>query len=751
MGTRLKKRVTKDFETRSTCDLKKAGAYKYSLDPTTQPMCLAFKIFGEPTVYFLSFEVVNRQWVDQDSKLKQLWTRLIDEKYEFSAHNSFFERCIYDNILVKRYGWPGIPPRQRRCTAAKAASCALPRNLEGAGSALNLSIQKDRRGYAAMMMTCKPTKQWNAWTKEQERKRAWQAGEIKVWRSQRGGEYPPHLGPKAKKLWDAPEPPKFLQPEDAPDVWQTLYTYCKIDVRTEEALDIALPDLIPAEQEIWHLNQMLNWRGLRIDIPTVEKIVGIMGVESKTKLKELDSLTMGLVTKPGARNSILEFLALEGIELPNLQTKTVDDNLQGFKLSGDMRRLLEIRKALSMTSGKKYQTFLNRASSDGRVRDILLYHGASTGRDTGVGIQPQNFPRGLIPMSKERPYAAVENIIELDHEMLKVLYGESLGILFSAVLRNMIIPSRGSELFVADFSKIEVAVCWWLADNKPGLKVLTDGLDPYIYMAAANTGRTYDEIERGVKNGEQRALDARQLGKAQVLGAQFGMGAAKFQKTAWDLYRLKLSDEQSKLAIKTYREINFAVPELWKTYERAALIAVTHGGTYRAGKCKFIYEKHSAVTTKFLWVELPSGRRLAYANPEINWRVREFEQEITETIDGVEVKRTEKRYTDPMETLEFWAVNSKTKKWSLERTWGGVLCENITQAVARDLMMSGMVRLEKRGYHTLLSIHDEAVCEREIGKGRLEEFTQILCEQPQWASGLTIEAKGWTGPRYRKN
>jgi DNA polymerase len=178
-------------------------------------------------------------------------------------------------------------------------------------------------------------------------------------------------------------------------------------------------------------------------------------------------------------------------------------HLKDGKVSGDMRRLLEIRKALSKTSTKKYQSFLNRSGDDHRVRDILLYHGASTGRDTGTGIQPHNFPRGAIKVDRNRPYAAVENVIECEPETLKLLYGESLPILFSSVLRNMIVPSKGCELFVADFSKIEVAVLWWLAGNEPGLKILTSGKDPYKYMAAANTGQAYEDIP---DDGDDRQL-----------------------------------------------------------------------------------------------------------------------------------------------------------------------------------------------------------------------------------------------------
>lgn len=693
-----RKRITHDFETRSRADLKKVGAYKYSLDPSTQPTCLAAKFHGMDALMFLTFEEVNRPWRQIPVPFRYQWTKAIEEGYEFSAHNSFFERCIYDNILVRRYGWPPIDPRQRRCTAAKAAACALPRNLQGAGEALKLSVQKDRRGYVAMMATCKPTKHWVAWRRAQDDIAAGKKLTM------------------TRRIACKDEPKAFLEPDDAPDVWHTLYRYCMIDVQAEEAIDDVLPDLIPAEQEIWHLNQKLNWRGLRIDLPTVKKVVDIMAVESKKKLKELDSLTMGLVTKPGARKSILEFLALEGVTLPDLRAKTVEDRLKGFDLSEDMHRLLEIRKALSLTSTKKYQAFLNRADAEGRIRDILLYHGASTGRDTGVGVQPHNFPRGMIRVDKNRPYAHVENVVECDHEMLQLLYGESLGLLFSAILRNMIIPDDGYELFVADFSKIEVAVLWWLAGNEPGLKILRAGLDPYKYMAAANTGRKYQEItDEG---------DDRQLGKAQVLGCGFGMGGPKFQKTAWDMYRLKLTEEQSATAVKNYRTANAAVPVLWRAYEQAAVAAVENPlDVYTAGRCTF------QVLNRFLWVKLPSGRRLAYRDPQIAWRESEY---------------------GPRKTLEFWAVNSKTKKWALERTWGGTLTENFVQAIARDLMMPAMVRLEEKGYHALLMVHDEGICQKRKQRGNVPEFTGILCETPSWGAGLPLEAKGWSGPRYRK-
>lgn len=717
MGAFLK-RLTFDFETRSKADLRKQGAYKYSLDPTTQPTCLSSKVNGSGKSYFMPFKIINSPWRKIDWGFRFHWMNFIEEGYEFSAHNAFFERCIYENILVKRYGWPSIPFDQYRCTAAKAAACALPRNLAGAGEAMKLSVQKDPRGYQAMMKTCKPTPRWNAWQKAR--------AELKAGK---------RIGPKKLKLASEPEPKLFLDYDDDPETWETLYEYCKIDVLAEEKLDDSLPDLMPIEQKIWQLNQTLNWRGIKVDIPVAHKVVDIMSRDSASRLKELDTTTAGLVTKAGAIKSILEFLALEGIELPNLRAKTVDDMLKDGKLNEDGRKLLEIRKALSKTSTKKYQAFLDRASSDHCVRDILLFHGASTGRDAGTGVQLHNLPKTVIAVTKDRPYAAIENVISCDEETLKLLYGQSLGPLFSSIIRNVIIPRKGFILFIADFSKIEVAVLWWLAKNWPGLLILQKGLDPYKYQAAANTGSTYESIS---DDGDER-----QLGKAQILGCGFGMGALRFQSTAWDQYRLQLSEKQSREAVQSYRQKNKAVPKLWEAYEEAAINAIEDGIVFKAGRCKF-YTKNN-----FLWVQLPSGRKLAYRDPQIAWRVREYEAIEIHPLTGKEVRV--KKFTEPKKTVEFWAVHPKTKKWALERTWGGTLTENIVQATARDLQMQASLRLEEAGYRVLLGVHDELICERKKGEGSVKEFERIMCERPEWADkDLPIQAKAWSGPRYRK-
>jgi DNA polymerase len=175
-------------------------------------------------------------------------------------------------------------------------------------------------------------------------------------------------------------------------------------------------------------------------------------------------------------------------------------------------------------------------------------------------------------------------------------------------------------------------------------------------------------------------------------------------------------------------------------------MAIETGDSIKVGKCTFFVE------AGFLWIRLPSGRRLAYRDPEIIWRVFEYEavEEYTTKRGKVKTRRV-MRQSEPRKTVKFQGLDKTKKKLADEITFGGRITENIVQAVARDLMMPAMLRLEKAGYIPLLMVHDEGICERKKGKGSLEEFLKILCERPLWADkSLPLDAKGWVGPRYRK-
>lgn len=734
-------KVTVDFETISDVNLKKTGAYEYSMGQKTFATCFGIKADNSPKLYFLDYYKMRTHFRDLPQSFQQLWIDFVlDKSFIFSAHNAFFEQCIYNNILVNRFGWPMIELEKWRCTAAKAAAVAIPRNLQDAGAVMNLSVQKDFEGHRVMMKLCKPTAAWVKWKKEVDKY------------AKRGQD----------DLVDQlhyEEPPQFYTPESAPEDYQKLYKYCKIDVLAEEKLDQSLPDLSPTEQKLWFLDQRINWRGVQVDMPVVRKISAIMEKESRIMGKELDVLTMGLVSSGNARNQILEFLRLEEIEMPDLKAKTVDEFLKNGKVTGDAKKLLEIRRALSKASTAKYQKFLLCAESDGRVRDLFLYHGASTGRWGGKNVQPQNFPRGVIKDIDE----AISRIKTCSVEDLKLLYGENLMPLFSSVLRGMFIASPGHELFVEDLSTIELRVLWWLAGHTEGLKRIAQGVDPYKHRASAIFKKSVLEIDDG---------DERQTGKAAELGCGFQMGWKKFIKAAFDVYGVKVTEEIARLAVTSYREDNYPVVELWENYNNAAIMAAENPGkAYRVGRVRF-YSKSG-----FLWIELPSGRKLAYASPSVTLDTT-YVMTHPETEDVIyapslaaaqEAKALGYKKSNEFKSkrLKYWAVNHKAKKedcvipkWTREATYGGKITENVVQAVARDVLAEILVRAEEKGFLELMHSHDENVAEAPKGKFKTAidskgniycpEYREVMQTVPAWAKGLPLKSGGWVGERYKK-
>ncbi len=732
-------KITTDFETRSRANLKKTGAWEYSKCPSTIASCLSFKSNKKNQTHLFNFHQMQKPWADFPLQFRQYWVGAInDPEVVFSAHNAFFEQSIYRNVLMARFGWPLIPYTKWRCTAAKAASCAIPRNLQDAGAVMKTAVQKDFEGHRIMLKLCKPTRAHTEWKKKFDKLVLIDAHDdvIDEWKNQ--------------------EPPEFWTPETAPEDFKGQDRYCKIDVIAEEMLDEALPDLSPYMQELWFLDQKINMRGVAVDMPLVNKIAGIMKAEAKVMNKELDILTMGLVSSGNARNQILDFLSLEGIDMPDLKAKTVDDFLENGKTTGDAKKLLEIRRALSKASTAKYAKFQMCAASDGRVRDLFLFHGASTGRWSGKNIQPQNFPRGVIKDTGE----AIEQIKDCSLEELKLLYGQNLMPLFSSVLRGMFIASPGHEMFVEDLNAIECRVLWWLAGYKDGLKMFHDGVDPYVQMASVIFKKPISEI----------TPEERQVGKAAVLGCGYQMGFKKFIAAAWDVYRAKVTTEVAKISVAAYRELHYPVTELWENYQNACFFAIENPGRkYRVGPIRFFVEK------SFLWVELPSGRRLAYKDPSVTWESTMvmakdddviYASNMTIYRDAI-AKGYKKQSEFKSKRLRYWAVNMKAKKegctipkWTREASYGGKLAENITQAVSMDVLAHGMTLAENDGFNVLMHSHDELVSEATKGKfltvddgkgGRYcPRYREIMETTPAWAPGLPLKAGGWAGTRYKK-
>jgi DNA polymerase len=354
---------------------------------------------------------------------------------------------------------------------------------------------------------------------------------------------------------------------------------------------------------------------------------------------------------------------------------------------------------------------------DNSVRYTLLYHGASTGRYAGRLIQPQNMPSPKGIFEKVDMDEAVKDLNSMSVVELQEKYTDLMGLISSA-LRSLIVAPDGCDFISADFNAIEARVVMWVADAYEAVQMFRDGADLYKDMASVVYNVPVDQIEK----------PARQLGKAIILGAGFGMSWSKFLATC-RTSGLDISEELAQKSIDTYRKEKYPeVPKAWDNAYTAVKKAVITGEKVEFNHCVAYHNR----TNDFLYITLPSGRSLAYAYPRLEKLPNKFNPKKMEN------------------TLTYWVVNSVTKQWEKTTTYGAPIVQNIVQAIARDCMVEGMKRVEKAGYKNIFTVHDELVCAIPKDKGSLEEFISLLEIPPSWAKDLPIKAEGWRGYRYRK-
>lgn len=649
-----------DFETYSECDLKACGPWIYSRHPSTEILCAAYRIGTREKLKTAK----TKTWVPEETAIFADY--ILDPDVILVAHNAGFESAIVRNVLNQYVG-----PERWLCTVSMAAALALPRKLGDAAAALKLPVQKDMEGHRLMLKLSKPRR-------------------------------PSKHNPSTR--------------HNDPDDLNRLVQYCATDIDTEVEFLLKLPMLISNERQVWMLDQRINWRGLYVDRELVNTTLDLIGEELSALDVEATRLTGGRVTRMTQRQAVLDFIQDEGVFIPNLTAKTVADALASG-LADDApaaRRLLEIRQSSSKTSTAKYEAFRARTDEDNRCRDNLMYHGASTGRWAGTGVQPQNFPRGAFT-DDDHPDVAQDIVKSGSLDLVRACYGDPMTV-FSSCLRGVITAPPGKSLYCADFAAIEARVLFWFADHALGLKAFRENRKIYEEQAMAVYGISLLDVTKN-----QRAV-----GKECILGCGFGMGPDKF----FDRCRFRgidLDHDTAVQAVSAYRTTHRPVTVLWENIQRAAIKAVQTPG-YR------IKVNHTVwfVRGDFLYCELPSGRRLAYYGPTI---------------------RHESRFksSEPRPTLYHWGSNPVTKKWEESGTYYGVLVENIVQATARDLMVAAMFRCEAQGYETILTVHDEILSERaDDGKGSIEEFNALMAEVPNWAAGCPVKVEGFTSRRYRK-
>ncbi len=502
--------------------------------------------------------------------------------------------------------------------------------------------------------------------------------------------------------------------------------YCRRDVESEHALANAIPAINPREQLFFTRHFAAMVRGIRLDRSLIRGLEAMTDTGREVVGRDVTTATNGEITgatvaaNPAALRS---FICAQGVEVLSVDKKAVAAALQTL-LPEPVKVVLEARQTLGKSSNRKLAKMTAWMDPNDRAHGILAYHAAGqTGRDGGRGPQFQNLPRGEKLDHAALINAAIIGDTEafLNNSWVKRKDGTKVFDPMGAVatcLRGCIAAKEGCVFYQCDWSAIEARGVNWLAEQEDILEVFRKydaGIGPDVYKVTAAAIACI--LIEAVTD------DLRQMGKVVELGAGYAMSADKLVAYARDTYGLKLTPEEAEKAIGVYRVTHRKVVAYWSNLETAAKMAIRRPGVvYSCGRVAYRFDG------QHLQCRLPSGRLMTYPFATI--------------------KPAMTSWGELRDQIHFYVWTNK--HWVEETTYGGKLCENVTQGTCRDLMRDAVIRLEDAGYPIVLRVHDELVAEVDINANSYEDFKRLFLVVPDWATGLPLNGGGWIGPRYKK-
>jgi DNA polymerase len=682
-----------DIESYSEESLKKAGMYKYSEHVSTEIWEVCWSQGDGPVNVWIPWGAYDWQWDEFDEQyfIDGITAWAVRKKVDlgdiyitpecppelvehakkggqFRAHNSGFERTMLNGKPGQQIQFPHTEIDQWVCTASMAAAHSLPRALGNVATELE-SHGKDQVGKQDMLAICKP-----------------RTGKIKRY-----------------------------TPQNAPDRFVRAYCYCIDDVLAERGIDKLIPDLSPHEQKVFFLDQLINDRGVRVDLPAVANVQVLIKkykIYLKKRCREITEEFGGTPINPSQTEKIANWIREQGYPMENLQAATMKAAVADKKVPPQVKKVVSIRLLDSMKAISKYNAMERAVMADGRLHGMFLYHGAGTGRWSSMIVQLQNLFRPII----KDPENAIEAFNERELDWIRALYSEDPMKVFASCVRGMLIPGDGYDLLAMDYAAIEARGVAWLAGQEDILDVFRDHGKIYEYTASSiyHTPRELHLLKAMADDFPERRF----VGKVAVLALGYQGGKKAFAKMAKN-YGVEIPEEEAEEIKVNWRKANPKIVQLWYDMEAAAINALEDPGhAYALQSSKKIIFK---VEGDFLYMRLPGGRRLAYFKPELR--------------DG---------------KITYMGIDTYSRRWMRCSTYGGKLTENAVQAISRDLLVLAMFRLEEAGYPIIGTVHDEVILEILEAFGSQKEVAQIMCILPKWADGLPVKAEGFRAKRYRK-
>lgn len=566
----------------------------------------------------------------------------------------------FERVCLSNYLDTWLSPDSWHCTMVWSATLDLPLSLEGVGAVLGLEKQKLTEGKNLIKYFCVPC----APTKSN--------------------------GGRTRNL-----------PQHDMEKWEQFKAYNLRDVKTEMSIQKKL-SRFPVPDSIWdeyHLDQEINDRGIGLDMTLVEQAIAIDSISRKNLTQQIQNLTD--LDNPNSVAQMKGWLSDNGLEMDTLGKKAVAETLKTApKYLADV---LSLRQQLAKSSVKKYTAMQTAVCKDSRVRGMFQYYGANrTGRFAGRIIQLQNLPQNhMSDLADARALVRSGN-----YDALELLYDDIPDTL-SQLIRTAFVPQDGRKFIVSDFSAIEARVLAWLAGEKWRMQVFADGKDIYCSSASQMFGVP---VEKNGINGhlhQKGKIAELALGYGGSVGALKSMGALE----------MGLTEEEFQPLVNAWRNANPMITALWWDIDRAVKTTVREHIPTEVAGLKFTYE------SGFLFMRLPSGRRLAYVKPRMG--INQFGSESV-TYEGV----------------------GATKKWERLESYGPKFCENAIQAIARDILMYAMQTL--RSCSIVAHVHDELIIEADR-RMSLSAVCEQMGRTPPWAKGLLLRADGYECDFYKKD
>ncbi len=681
-----------DFETFSEADLRKVGAHKYAAHESTRILSLAYQTskMHEPVL-----------WVPGDP-MPVAFKTSVSRKAIWEAFNAEFEMVIWDWVLHKKMGWGKCPhERQWRDVAAVSRYYALPGSLEKSAEALDSPFPKDDAGHRIMMKLSRPRKP------------------------------------------SATNPDTCWTPESKPEDFAMLYEYNLQDVRAEKWISDELGYLPKREQKIWELNIRLNRRGAPVDVELSRTILKIKDIHLEKCNEEIFRLSGGVISKTTQTARISQFCGVTTLARDYLEAAIpkVKSTLH--------RRILTLRLQGARSSTAKFDAILGAAMENACIRGMFLYHSASTGRFSGGIVQPHNLPRPKLSGKEIKVALAVlKSGMSLPGKYNRLAKSGDLMTIFASLIRSAICAYEDYVIAIMDFSSIEARVLAWLAGELGALQLYRDGEDSYVHMAAYVYSVPVEDVTK----------DQRALGKAIILGAGYSMSAKTFKATC-DSWGIDITDKLAEDAITAYRERHPKIKAFWYALNGACLEAIKTGRPQRLGNvvCNTVTKPFRALV-----ITLPNGKKLFYPYARIKRIQAPWDPRLTNKTfyeDGVEYYLAKEKYRTKYDSKKFIidsifykSMDAKTFRFIDTNTYGGKLVENVTQAVARELLCDALLEIDRHNIPIIMHVHDEVVCHvpESDGDRSIALMERAMSAPPKWAKTLPLAADGGLGLRYRK-